>query len=690
MKKFLSIILSVLVILNISNGFAIKKDIKLNIPDEKFQEEKINYKKNKIESKTSLVSLKTSDESREINDRRIIIQFKDNIDVDSIINYMGCIVEAVTERLDKRNIRVVKVPEEIDFDKKLRKIRENSVVKYAEPDYIVKSDYIRKDFYYSEQWYLDKINIENAWDINRNSDDVVVAVLDTGVDYNHIELKGRVLEGIDLVNNDKDAMDDNGHGTHVAGIVAANSNYIGINGITQKTKILPIKILDSEGYTTSTVTIDGIYYAIENNVDIINMSLGGSASNSIEEKAILDAYNEGIVLVASAGNENTNELAYPAAYTQVISVAATDENDDKADFSNWGEWIDIAAPGVNILSTAPYILDEDNLSDGYMYMSGTSMATPIISGVCALIKAQHPNWTPQQIEWAIEKSSVQKDNTDRWNLLKGYGRVDAFRALQTLELDVTNDVGNNMNFAKQMISQIEISEKIDLPMDDDWYKFDVTENSRVQVKLSGIDKHMDLVMSLKKSDEGVLKDRLDMDKGFEGEDEEITFYAESGTYYLAVYDYNGHWSEKPYQIQVFITPENTDIMKIQYRNKITLDIKLKEDVEMESVEILDGQNIIGKTSDVVGSIANIEYIGDLDKSKYKVRIRSKDGRIGTKEINILSSLEIIDKDDKNKEMKIRALINGKFYKNGKFIKNVNKDEEIEIKDIQSGDTFEII
>jgi thermitase len=238
---------------------------------------------------------------------------------------------------------------------------------------------------------------------------VTVAVIDTGVDYTHPDLVGKVIKGYDYVNVDNDPMDDYGHGTHVSGIIAAkaNNNY-GITGVSPNSKILAIKALDSSGYGNDYDISLAIIAAANNaSVKVINMSLGGSYSSTEDLAVYYAVVTKRKLLVASAGNSNTSTPDYPAGlsayssyypggYTNmVLAVAAHDSTDCRASFSNYGTWVNTTAPGVNILSTIPPYLDSTN--SGFAYWDGTSMAAPHVAGAAALAWQKYPTYTNVQI-----------------------------------------------------------------------------------------------------------------------------------------------------------------------------------------------------------------------------------------------------------------------------------------------------
>ncbi|MBN2589005.1 MAG: S8 family peptidase [Sedimentisphaerales bacterium] len=230
-------------------------------------------------------------------------------------------------------------------------------------------------------WGVDRIDAEFS---GQTGDGVNVAVIDTGIDYNHQDLAGNYKGGINIVRPRKAPMDDNGHGTHVAGIIAAIDNEIGVVGVAPQANLYAVKVLNAAGlgsYADIIAGIDWCYKTEGIEIDVINMSLGGTLYSEAMKDACDNAKTVGIVVVVAAGNEATkgNPVVYPAAYDSVIAVAATDKNDQRAYFSSYGSYVDIAAPGVNIDSTLP--------GDKYSgeTWSGTSMASPHVAGTVALI-----------------------------------------------------------------------------------------------------------------------------------------------------------------------------------------------------------------------------------------------------------------------------------------------------------------
>jgi subtilisin family serine protease len=266
-----------------------------------------------------------------------------------------------------------------------RELAASGAVAEVEPNRIRRATALPNDPGYAA-WqapYLEGVDLPAAWDLTTGRDDLVVAVVDTGVDLNHPDLAARLVPGIDIVNHDSVPGDDHGHGTMVAGILAAQTNNAaGVAGVTWRGRIMPVKVLDATGAGTDAGVAAGIVWAADHGAKVINLSLGGPGASSVIQAAVDHALAEDAVVVAAAGNDATSEPEWPAAATGVVAVGATTWSDTLASFSNYGSWIDLVAPGVKITSTAR--------GGGYATGSGTSFSSPIVAGVAALARAADP------------------------------------------------------------------------------------------------------------------------------------------------------------------------------------------------------------------------------------------------------------------------------------------------------------
>jgi hypothetical protein len=269
------------------------------------------------------------------------------------------------------NIIVAKVPK-TEVDNLKTDLAESNQIDSLEVDY---PTFLAADSY---DWGVERIEAPEVWDTT-SAAGMKVAVIDTGIDYTHPDLQQRYAGGYDTVNEDDDPFDDHGHGTHVSGIIAADLNETGQAGVSPKANIIAVKSLAGDGTGYISDLVEAIDWAMNNDVALINFSLGTSYDSQILEDKLQEAANQGIILVAAAGNTSGGAVLYPAAYDQVISVAATDSNDNFASFSSVGA--EIAAPGVSVSSTIP--------GGGYASWSGTSMAAPHVTATVALMMANN-------------------------------------------------------------------------------------------------------------------------------------------------------------------------------------------------------------------------------------------------------------------------------------------------------------
>jgi len=313
-------------------------------------------------------------------------------------------------------------------------------VRYVEPNYLYYAVATPNDPGYSRQWALPKIQANLAWDIWQPQSPRYIAIIDTGIDYNHSDLVNKFrrlsngqIYGYNLINNTTNANDDNGHGTHCAGIAAAEiNNGIGVAGVAawnpqvsgynQYVQLMPVKVLDASGSGTLTNVARGITWAADNGAHILNLSLGSSSGSQSLSDAVNYAWNRGCLVVAAAGNGGSSSPQYPAYYTNCIAVAATDSNDRLASFSQWGSWVDLAAPGVSIYSTYR--------RNTYRTLSGTSMACPHVSGAAALVWSHAPSLTNQQLRSILETNVDPYQPYAGRTIAPNAGRLNVYRALQ--------------------------------------------------------------------------------------------------------------------------------------------------------------------------------------------------------------------------------------------------------------------
>ncbi|MGK7930462.1 MAG: S8 family peptidase [Microcystaceae cyanobacterium] len=308
----------------------------------------------------------------------------------------------------------------------LKKSPLKKYVRTIEPNYIYHTLEAPNDPDYAKQWNFRSINVEKAW-LDSKGEGVIVAVIDTGVSRVTDLQQTEFVEGYNFVNDSTDVRDDNGHGTHVAGTIAesTNNNY-GVAGIAYGAKIMPLKVLSASGGGNIADIAEAIRFAADHDADIINMSLGGGGENKVMKEAIDYARDKGVLIVAAAGNSNQNAASYPARYPNVISVSALDSTGVKAPYSNFGAGVDISAPGG---SDKGLILQETVDRQGntaFKGLQGTSMASPHVAGVAALIKAAGIE-DPEEVTEILKQSS-RKVTEDPFNHF-GAGQLDAGEAV---------------------------------------------------------------------------------------------------------------------------------------------------------------------------------------------------------------------------------------------------------------------
>jgi len=392
---------------------------------------------------------------------RLLLKLKD----DSYANVLKGILKDYGFIIDKffknTGIYLIKIPEGFPLDEALEMFKDFDFIKFVEKDFLLKTCNRKEpnDPYFKNQWGLDNrrdtdIDMPEEWSKKKDSEKIIVAVIDTGIDYNHEDLRENIWKnekecngkvGVDddgngykddchgwnALDENGNVEDDNGHGTHVAGILGAvGNNGRGIAGENWHTNIMALKFMDSNGRGSVSDAIECIEYIIDNikngvDVKVVNASWGSYQSSKALYDAIKKLKENDVLFVAAAGNDKNNNDSkpfYPASYdlNNIISVAATDKDDNLASFSNYGKnSVDVAAPGVDILSTVP--------GNKYEYKSGTSMATPFVSGLAAFIWSYKTSLSYYDVKATIE------DNVDKINSLQGIikteGRINAEKSI---------------------------------------------------------------------------------------------------------------------------------------------------------------------------------------------------------------------------------------------------------------------
>ena len=424
------------------------------------------------------------------------------------IEFKAEMLEILVKSKDQ-TFKKVPISKDQNLWEEIYRLREDKRVEWAEPNYKYQVAIIPSDPYFNSQWYLNRIKAPEAWDITRESPEIVIAIIDSGIQVKHQDLKDNIWRNEnELINN---GIDDDGngfiddingwdfvenradpgpkfnenftndgiiHGTVIAGIIAGyGNNGVGISGITWQAKLMSLRVLNSSGEGGTLNVIKAIDYAIKKEADIINLSfVGYGYSRSLEEK-IKEAYDAGIIIVAAAGNDQNGgaggdldeEPIYPACHdgpageNWVIGVAATDALDQKAEFSSYGfKCVDISAPGVSIFSTTVYNSEIQDFSVNYDgYWAGTSMASPMVSATVALIEATNPQLLPNEIIDLIlnNTDNINRLNPDYLGRL-GAGRLNIYESVKNAK-ELLDNSRVSLILAPQINkeSQIKISEK---------------------------------------------------------------------------------------------------------------------------------------------------------------------------------------------------------------------------------------
>lgn len=403
------------------------------------------------------------------------------------------------------------------------------------------------------QKYLKTIRMSSAWDKVKDARSQVVAVVDTGVDRTHADLSGKLLTGYNAISPGQAPNDDNGHGTMVAGIVAAGTgNGEGIAGVAWYGRVMPVKVLDGNGQGFDADIAEGITWAADHGAKVINLSLGGTQDSPALADAVKYAAGKGVVVVAASGNYGDDTTVYPAAYPEVLAVGATDNAANLTDFSSSGDWVDIAAPGFDITSTYP--------DDQYATASGTSFAAPITAGVAALVRARYPSLTAAEVRARLTRTA--RDAGPRGlDPYYGAGFLDAYAAVggtpaaafaqRSLGTGEPNDVP-----ARAAAFTTSTSGTVAMEGDVDWYRFDSAAGRTVDVTVTppalmeARAQNFDPMLSVYDDDLRLLGT---VDAGSPGVKETVKLDVNAGTTYVKVSNFNGAADTRSYSLKVTST-----------------------------------------------------------------------------------------------------------------------------------------
>ena len=342
-------------------------------------------------------------------------------------------------------IFLLDLPEGQEVQSAIAELTSDPSVEYAEPDYILTIATDTDDVYFYQQWALHNtgqyiygslpgsglldadIDIPEAWAITKGKAEIIIAVVDTGADLTHPDLASKLVPGYNIIEGNINTQDDNGHGTHVAGIAAAATNNTnGVAGVCWECKIMPVKAMKADGSGTLENVAQGVRYAADHGAHVINLSVTTDSNVDTLLSAVRYAYLKNIPTVAAMGNAGNNKALYPAAYPETIAVGATNKYDLRPSYSSFGNHIDLAAPGSDIYST--YWVSPNQHT--YAYSSGTSMATPHVAGVIGLMRSITTRLTVEETR-KILRDSADDLGTLGWDIYYGAGRLNAYTTLQT-------------------------------------------------------------------------------------------------------------------------------------------------------------------------------------------------------------------------------------------------------------------
>jgi thermitase len=382
---------------------------------------------------------------------QLLVRFKPSVSAPFVEATLARYGTEKIKKISQLNLYQVRIPDWASVEEMAYALSRNPDVLSAGPNYAAHITATPSDPLFKYQYALSNtgqevgppgspsgtadadIKATAGWEETKGAAETIIAIIDSGIDFDHPDLKNKIVSpSYDFANGDADPTDDNGHGTYVAGIAAADTNNDeGIAGVAWNCKILPIKVTDAKGSAWYADIIDGILWAADHGADVINISMGGNQSDDSLRDALKYAHDKGVVIAASAGNDDT-AVFYPAAYdAYCLAVAATDYNDARSYYSCFGPEVDVAAPGDWIISTWPtYMVDLDEYLP-YVWADGTSSSAPYVAGLAALIRGLKPALTADEVMDVIRFSADDVNSAEHSGKddYIGYGRINMKKAL---------------------------------------------------------------------------------------------------------------------------------------------------------------------------------------------------------------------------------------------------------------------
>ncbi|MEU4192140.1 S8 family serine peptidase [Kribbella sp. NPDC026611] len=583
-------------------------------------------------------------------------------------------VRGTTE--DSVNAKVVEVEGDLAAPDLLKKVKADPAVEEASLNYVRRISAVPNDTYYQtdQTVQMNTVRMPQAWDLSKSTGTLKIAVLDTGVDAGHPDLVGHLWPGYNAVSSTRpNPVDDNGHGTMTLGIIAAAANNaVGVAGVGWNAKAMPVKVIGANGSGNDADIIEGLNWAVSNGAKVVNMSFGSLGDDPLLHQAIQQAVAAGVTVVAAAGNDGNSALQYPASYPEVIAVAATSPSGSLTDFSSYGDWVDVAAPGFDVLTTGPR--DKTPAANvPYWYCTGTSCSAPIVTGIAALVKNKYPTLTPAQVAQRLE--TLARDAGPRgFDQYYGYGIVDAYSALGgrfTADFPAAGEDGNDQpvratSLTVDASNPTSTTGTVGIEGDVDWYAVESSGVRNLSVSVTGpifscnntanfgpqVDAYNPQLIALAHGVNEYPATPIDPATGCPKPvalTETVAVSAEAGATYIAVRNANGSAGGQQYTLTVKQegagqTPNGTaypvkDVNPHDLGRNAALDtaptVRFAREVAADSVNATNVRLVNGKTKSTVGATVSFDAATNvatihpsaplLDNTPYRIAVSGVQG-----------------------------------------------------------------
>lgn len=482
------------------------------------------------------------------------------------------------EKVEKLHYMVIKVRQKGNLAKVMGAFQQNRYVSSVNRSAVYKTSASFRDPKVADQYQLSLLKIADAQKL-AGTNKVTVAVIDTGVDKNHPELKGVFSKYSYNVINPMDQGTPDVHGTHVTGIIAAKKgNGIGGYGINPNVSILSIDVFDRGVFTSDYTIAQAILYATQHGAKIINMSLGSTVDSPLLKEAVENAIAKGVTIVAASGNDGNDIPNYPASYEGVISVGSVNKNKQLSTFSNYGPTVDLVAPGEDIY--AP-IYDYEKKSS-FQTLSGTSMASPMVAGTASLLLSKYPNLKPEQVEYILEHTATDL-GAKGYDIKYGNGLVNPTAALKYNIKTLSSFVKSKWSKQEILKAAAKLSfspsitktDHITKPFEQKWYQFKIVKGEYIQTQLSSSPEYDEKMMIHLYSDDGTKTQSVEVNNVGAGKTEGKLIQAPfSGTIVIGVKDVNGNYDDSKAKRSAFTLKINRTSEQLQDESSFEAPIKI--------------------------------------------------------------------------------------------------------------------